>query len=71
MNRKYLLKQRISAREMRMRRKEVRAIILKGLRKYTRIKLNRAPPAISPMLSRMYNFPAVNVCLVALITANE
>ncbi|GAH99479.1 unnamed protein product, partial [marine sediment metagenome] len=61
----------IRTREIRIRSKEVRAIILKGLKKYTKIKLNKIPPVISPILSVMYNSPDVNSLPSALITVSE
>jgi len=56
----YLFKEIIRTREIRIRRKEVKAMILKGLKKYTKTKLNKTPPVISPILSVIYSCPAVN-----------
>jgi len=58
-------------RDTRIRRKEVKAIILKGLKKYTNTKLNKTPPVISPILSVMYNFPTLNSVSIVLIILSE
>ncbi len=61
----------ISIKETMIRIMEVKAIILKGLKKYTKIKLNDIPPIISPILSVIYNPPAVILPPIDLITDSE
>ena len=61
----------ISMRDVRINRKEVTAMISKGLKIYTKTKLKEIPPIISPILSVTYNAPVVNCSLFSRIMSRE